>query len=169
MLQLHLEASICLREGKAAEAAALLAQAEEQRVKVTGTCDGKPFDDMRDLDDLTASFFEVLATNGNYYWVPIERLECLEFQEPKLPRDLLWRRAHMIVANGPDGEVYLPTLYAGTAGGGRRPGATRAVSPTGGGDGRSVRGVGLRTFLVGGEARPIMELKETFDRPPSGG
>ena len=45
----------------------------------------------RDLDDLTAPFLEVLATNGNYYWVPIERVERIQFQEPKVARDLIWR------------------------------------------------------------------------------
>ena len=38
VLRLHLEASIWLREGKPAEAVRLLAEAEEQRVKVAGVC-----------------------------------------------------------------------------------------------------------------------------------
>src|SRR5262249_47934936 len=64
VVKLHLEASIFAREGKAAEAAKLLEQAEAQRVHVTGTCNGQAFDDLRDTDDLTACIFEVLTSTG---------------------------------------------------------------------------------------------------------
>ena len=74
-IELHLEASICLREGDQAKAAQLLAEAEESRPHPTGTCDGKPFDDLRDLDDLVAPVFEVLTSTGKYYWIPMERVE----------------------------------------------------------------------------------------------
>jgi type VI secretion system lysozyme-like protein len=96
-LKLRLEASIRIREGKLKEAADLLAQAEEKRARVTGTCDGQPFDDFRDLDDLTASFVEVLTTTGKYYWVPVERIELIEFKPAVRMRDLVWRSAHMVV------------------------------------------------------------------------
>ncbi len=115
-LRQHLEAAVMLREGKTAEAAGVLARSDEQRTKVDGTCNGQTFDDLRDLDDLTASFFEVLTSTGKYYWIPLERVESVEFRPPERPRDLLWRRAHMIVCGGPDGEVFLPVLYAGSAG-----------------------------------------------------
>jgi type VI secretion system protein ImpE len=158
-LQLRLQASICLREGQAAEATRLLDQAEAERIKVTGTCNDKAFLDFRDLDDLTASFFEVLTSNGKYYWIPLEQVELAEFRPPARPRDLLWRRVHMIVRGGPDGEVFVPSLYAGTAtetNDGLRLG--RATDWRGG-EGQPVRGVGQRTFLVGDDAMSIMELQ----------
>ena len=49
-LRLHLEASIRLREGANAEAAEMLARAEQQHPQVTGRCDGEPFDGLRDPD-----------------------------------------------------------------------------------------------------------------------
>ena len=64
---------------------------------------------------MTASFFEVLTSTGKYFWIPLERVELVEFRPPERPRDLLWRPVHMIVRGGPDGEVYLPVLYAGSA------------------------------------------------------
>jgi type VI secretion system protein ImpE len=160
VLRLHLEASLLLREGKAHEAAQLLQQAEEQRPKVAGVCNGQPFADLRDLDDLTAPFFEVLTSNGKYYWIPMEQVELIEFRAPVRPRDLLWRRVHMIVRDGPDGEVYLPTLYAGTHA--EADDLTRLGRATTwrGGNGQPVRGVGQRTFLVGDESRPILELQK---------
>jgi type VI secretion system protein ImpE len=158
-LRLHLEASIRLREGKEDEAAGLLADAEEQRPKVSGTCNGRAFDDLRDLDDLTASAFEVLTSNGKYYWIPFERVELIEFRAPTRARDLLWRRARMIVRDGPDGEVFLPALYAGShAVADDRVRLGRATDWRGG-DGAPVRGIGQRTFLVGDEACSILEIE----------
>ncbi|MBX3411211.1 MAG: hypothetical protein KF708_00735 [Pirellulales bacterium] len=158
-LKLHLEASILLREGKADEAVALLAKAEEERPHPSGTCNGEPFDDLRDCDDLTASFFEVLTSTGKYYWVPIEAVQYLEFRPPQRPRDLLWRRAHMIVRGGPDGEVYLPTIYAGAAAEADDPLRLGRATDWRGGDGAPVSGRGLRTFLVGDRDRTILELE----------
>jgi type VI secretion system protein ImpE len=163
-MRLHLKASIHLREGQPAEAAGLLARAEEERPKVTGTCQDQPFDDLRDLDDLTASFFEVLTSNGKYYWIPMEQVELVEMRAPTRPRDLIWRRAHMVVNDGPDGEVYLPALYAGShADADDKVRLGRATSwRTANG---LTRGIGQRTFLVGVEGRSILELATlTFNR-----
>lgn len=159
-LKLYLEASIYVREQRPEEAAKLLAQAEEQRPKPKGICNGQPFEDFRDLDDLTAGFFEVLTSTGKYFWIPIERVETIEFRPPARPRDLLWQRAHLIVHNGPDGEVYLPTLYAGTSADADDKVRLGRYTDWRGGPGVPVRGAGQRTFLVGDEARSILELKE---------
>jgi type VI secretion system protein ImpE len=168
-LRLHLEASIRLREGQAGEAAALLAQAEAQRPHVAGTCGGRPFDDLRDLDDLTASFFEVLTSTGKYYWIPVESVELIEFRPPARPRDLLWRRARMVVHGGPDGEVFLPALYAGAGADADDRLRLGRATEWQGGDGTPVRGLGQRTFLVGDEAVPILELQELSFQAPAGG
>jgi type VI secretion system protein ImpE len=159
-LKLLLEASIRLREGRTAEAAELLAQAEEQRPRVVGICDGTAFDDLRDLDDRTASVLEVLTSNGKYYWVPMERVELIEFRPSARPRDLLWRRAHLIVRDGPDGEVFLPALYAGSQPEPDDRFRLGRATEWRGGDGTPTWGVGQRTLLVGDQARPILEIKE---------
>jgi type VI secretion system protein ImpE len=170
VLQMHLEASICIREGKPEKAVPLLEEAEKQRTHVSGVFNGDPFDDLRDLDDLSAAFFEVLTTNGKYYWIPMEWVESLTCSPPSRPRDLLWRRAHMIVRDGPDGEVFLPALYPGShADDDDRIRLGRAT------DWRSqpgtpVRGVGQRMFLVGDQDRPILSIEEiTFGTSNAGG
>ena len=83
----------------------MLRQAEETRPKVRGVCDGKPFDDFRDLDDLTAAVFEVLTSTGKYYWIPVERVELIELRPVERVRDLLWRRARMVVLLRPTESV----------------------------------------------------------------
>lgn len=165
-LQLHLQASIALREGRLAEAADLLQQAESQRPAAPGTSNGQPFDDLRDLDDLTASFFEVLTTTGKYYWVPIEQVVEIEFHPPVRPRDQFWRGARMVVRGGPDGEVFLPVLYAGSE---SEPDDLLRLGRSSdwrGGEGEPVRGMGRRSFLVGDQDLSIMELQNlTFQEP----
>jgi type VI secretion system protein ImpE len=158
-LRLHLDASIALREGNASEAAGLLEQAEQQRSRVAGHCDGEPFDDLRDMDDMTASLFEVLTSTGKYYWVPMERVELIEFHAPERPLDLVWRRAHMVVSGGPDGEVYLPVIYAGTARDGDDQLRLGRGTDWTGGDGAPVRGRGQRMYLAGEEGKPIMQIQ----------
>jgi type VI secretion system protein ImpE len=159
-LRPYLEASVLLRTGEPALAADMLRQAEEARPKVKGTCDGKPFDDFRDLDDLTAAVFEVLTSTGKYYWIPIERVESVEFRPVERVRDLLWRRARMIVRDGPDGEVYLPTVYAGSHKETENALRLGRATDWGGGGDAPVRGRGLRTYLAGEATPTILEIKE---------
>ena len=159
-LKMRLEALIDVREGKVNEVAELLTKAEEGRPVVTGTCDGTAFDDWRDLDDLTAPVLEVITANGNYYWVPLEAVELLEFHKPERARDLYWRPAHLIVKDGPDGVVYVPALYFGSHT------ATEDAVKLGrrtdwlGGETEPYRGLGLREFLVGDSSKTVLEIEK---------
>jgi type VI secretion system protein ImpE len=159
VLRLHLEASIHLREGRPDEAARLLDEAERQRPKASGACDGRPFTDFRDIDELTAPLFEVLTSTGKYYWIPVEQVESVEFHAPARPRDLLWQRVHMVVRGGPDGEVFLPVLYPGAHADPDPRVRLGRVTSWQGGDGVPVRGSGQRIFLVGDEERPTLEMQ----------
>ena len=161
LMRLVLDASIAMREGNGPEAAQLLEQAEQQRPRPSGTCDGQPFSDFRDLDDLTAGFFEVLTTTGKYYLIAVDSVRSLEFQPPERPLDLLWRQVRMDVAEGPDGDVYLPLIYVktyeqDTADDSLRLGRTTDWL----GDTTPVRGLGQRTVLVGEEAKGIGEIQQ---------
>jgi type VI secretion system protein ImpE len=161
-----LQATIALRAGDAAEAAALAQKAETLRPRVTGSVDGKAFDDFRDADDLQAGYFEVLTTTGKYFWIPTERIESINFDKPKRARDLYWRRVNMSVRSGPDGVVYLPALY-----GDDDPGLSDELRLGQATDWIKisealVRGVGQRMFLVGNDTVPAMDMTEiTFDAP----
>lgn len=154
----QLEASVLLRDGDSTRAAELLAEAETLRPRVKGVCDATPFEDWRDLDDLISGVFEVLTSNGKYYWIPVDSVESIEFKPAERPLDLLWRRVHMIVRGGPDGEVYLPALYLGThLSEDDQVRLGRATEWTGEDTG-VVRGLGLRTFLIGDQDRTLHEL-----------
>jgi type VI secretion system protein ImpE len=166
-VQRCVEASIHIREKRLAEAMRLLAEAEEQRPRATGTCNGRPFDDLRDLDDLTAGVFEVLTSTGKYYWIPVERVRSIEFRAPERPRDLIWRRAAMSVASGPDGEVFLPGTYCPDGGEADERALLGRITEWRGGDGAPMRGVGQVCFLVGEESVPIMQMETVTVTEPA--
>lgn len=155
--RLQLAALVALRAGDQAEAARQATAAEAARPRTPGTHNGQPFDDMRDVDDLLAGSFEVLTTTGKYFWIPTERVMSAEFHPPKRPRDLLWRRCSMSVASGPDGEVYVPAIYApedpmtDLLRLGRETDWRQQ-------EGGPVRGAGQRVFLLGEEDVAVMDL-----------
>ena len=157
-----LAAIVALRHGDSSEAARLAAEAEEARPHPTGTVGDTAFNDMRDADDLLASCFEVITTTGKYFWIPPERVLLLEFHAAKRPRDLFWRRVTMQVADGPDGEVYLPTLYPPTTGtAAAMTDALRLGRATDwhqAGDGGPTLGLGAVTILVGEDALTWLEM-----------
>ena len=155
-MRLYLRALVEMREDHGAAAAELLAEAEEQRPAFAGTRDGQAFEDFRDCDDACAGFFEVLTSTGKYYWIPTERVSSLSLRPIERPRDLLWRRAGMQVAGGPDGEVYLPLIYTPAP----STDAERMGRVTEWSDSSPVRGRGLRTFLVGEEPLTLLEMEE---------
>ncbi|MBB4264439.1 type VI secretion system accessory protein TagJ [Roseospira visakhapatnamensis] len=160
----RLKAGVALREGAVADATRLLAEAEDARPAVAGTLDGTAFGDWRDADDTCAGFMEVLTSTGKYYWVPAERIRSMAFRAPKRPQDLLWRQCEMTVEDGPEGEVFIPVLYPGTA----RLAADQEGLKLGRatdwvGDeatGAPVRGLGQRCMLVGEDLVPVMSLGE---------
>jgi type VI secretion system protein ImpE len=163
-LRAALAAQVALRDGAAGEAVAHAAEAEALRPRVSGSLKREggeiAFDDFRDVDDLCAGFFEVLTTNGKYFWVPTERVASIQFHPPKRPRDLIWRRATISVSRGPDGDVYIPAIY--DSANSDLPDNYRLGHRTDWTDDQAgpVRGIGQRVFLAGDDAHPIMEIAE---------
>lgn len=157
------EAMTLLRAGDVAGAAAAAAEVEAKRPRVSGSIDGTAFDDFRDADDVFAAMIEVITAGGEYMWVPTERLRMLSFDAPKRPRDLYWRRCTIEMKDGQEGVVYLPAIYPWTAK--DMPNPLRLGRGTEWqDDGGLVRGLGMREFLVGEDAKTLAELEEiAFD------
>ena len=156
-----IRAAVLGRAGDMAEAAAEAERAEAARPRISGEAelaDGTviPFDDFRDADDLAAPMFEVLTAGGEHILVPIERITALEFEAPRRPRDLAWRRTTIELRDGTDGVVYAPTIYPGSA---SLPDALKLGRATEWSETMPVRGQGQRMFLVGEEAVALADLK----------
>ncbi|MFT8246343.1 type VI secretion system accessory protein TagJ [Roseomonas sp. BN140053] len=151
-----LRALTLARTGDLAGAAEAAAQAEELRPRTPGTADGKPFDDLRDADDIFAPQFEVLTAGGDYMWVPTERLQSLVIEPVRRPRDLYWRRCMLELKDGTEGAVFLPVVYPATAA--TISDALRLGRETEWSEGEGpVRGLGQRLLLVGEDALPLAE------------
>ncbi len=154
-----LEALAAIRENDAQQAVALLAEGEAARPTVSGVCNGEKIEGFRDLDDLVSGVCEVLTSTGKYYWIPIERIQTVEFRPPQRPRDLLWRQAEMTVEDGPYGDVFLPVIYSSPAD--RLDDQLRLGRGTeyDEGEQQPTRGVGQRMYLAGEDAIPIMQIE----------
>ena len=163
--QLYLRALMALKDNAPAQAAELLEEAEGKRVPLRGTVDGTAFDDMRDLDDISATHLDVLTSTGKFFWVPLRSIESIVLHRPVHRRDMLWRRATLSVASGPDGEIFLPTIYPTLDKSGSAQARLGRQTDFIGGHHEPTRGVGLRSFIFGDEARSILEIAKVEFAP----
>jgi len=155
----RLEAINRLREGQASQAAELLVRANEAAPALTGTLNGKPFDGLRDFDDLFGTVLEVMA-KGRYVWVPLEQVDTLAMNAPTFPRDLIWVPAKMVTKQGEEGDVFLPALYPSTHEHADDQVKLGRATDWKEAEGAPLRGAGLRTFLVGEGAVSLLEWRE---------
>jgi type VI secretion system protein ImpE len=151
-----LQALMQWRSGDRPAAAQAVEEAEAARPSVSGTGNGAAFTDFRDADDLVGGNFEVLTTTGKYFWIPIERVDSMEFHAPRRPRDLFWRRCSMTVRGGPEGDIYLPALYEADVACDDNLRLGRATEWAGP---KPFRGGGQRVFLMGEDGVPVHELR----------
>lgn len=156
-----LKALTALREGNAAEAAALCREAEAAREAQARLVNGAPVSDIRDLDDLGAGYLEVLATNGSYYWVDMDDIASVDFEPPRRQLDLLWRPTVLILADGTEGKVFVPAIYPTAT----EDDAYKLGRETDWTEQHGLhRGVGQKMWLVGEEVLPLQDIT-TIGRP----
>ncbi len=114
MMQAVLKALVERRFGNMADAAKILQDSSKTATPVKGKCNNKQFSLLRDCEDWCAYFLEVFTVKGKYYWIAFEDIDSVELLSPQFPIDLIWRRAHLKLKNGIDGEVFLPSIYVDT-------------------------------------------------------
>jgi type VI secretion system protein ImpE len=157
-VKLRLEALGHLRQGKPDLARQLLTEAETTTPVLKGTLNDKPFELLRDADDVFGTVIEVMA-KGNYFWVPLEQIESIDMNPPRFPRDVLWRPALLATKSGSAGDAFLPSLYPGTH---EQPETnlklargTDWIQNAG-----PVRGIGVHTFLAGEDASTLLDWRK---------
>lgn len=162
MIENLIKASIAIREESWEEANELIAAAEESRINIDVKCNGESAEDFRDLDDLTSGVLEVMANNGKYYWIDFSQINHVEFLPPERPIDLLWRKAAIDVREGPEGEVFIPTIYNPIPylqeGDGDPLAKLGRKTEWSQDEDKPLRGIGLKAFLVGEEMKTIMDI-----------
>ncbi len=157
-IDLHVQAINQIRAGEMEAARATLDRAEEERPTVSGKFDGTEFEDFRDYDDIVAPVLELIVKD-KYVWMPFEQIRRFEISPPRQLRDLLWASAQIEALDGTVGQVYVPSLYAGTAQ--QTDNQVRLGRVT---DWKQLsedlfRTVGLRLFRVGEEEKSLFEAK----------
>jgi type VI secretion system protein ImpE len=160
----HLEAIEHLCQNQPVEAKALLEQSEGSRPRLMGRLAGQAFGDFRDSDDLLGPFLEVFVHN-NYVWFPFAQIKHLTIPPPQRLRDLLWIATTLEAHSGPVGEVFLPVLYAGSsAHADNQIKLGRMTDWQDAGEGLA-RGLGQRVFLMDGDDRALLEVREIAFEP----
>jgi type VI secretion system protein ImpE len=160
----RIEAVNRLRENRPDEAAQCLAKATEAMPSIRGTLNDKPFEGLRDFDDLLAGVLEVMA-QGAYYWVPFEQIEDLTIKPPKFPRNLLWAPGRLEMRESA-GNIFLPALYPGSHEDPNDQVKLGRATHWKGGEAGPALGVGLHMFLVGEDEVPLLEWRHlTIDQP----
>jgi type VI secretion system protein ImpE len=158
-LKLRLEALQQIRGGDFVGAKEILDKADAVTPPAKGLINGKPFQLLRDCDDLFGPILEVFS-KGNYFWVPYEDVELLAANPPKFPRDLMWLPANLQVKEGPAGEVFLPVIYPGSSEQADQEIKLGRLTDWLQTDGGIVRGVGARMLLVDEDAINLLDIRE---------
>ncbi len=160
-----IDLALAMRAGEADRVAQLLEQAEAARPHVAGQADGADFDDWRDVDDRCAWFLEVLTHDGGYMWVDPATVAGLRFTPAARPIDLLWREARMTLHDGRVAEIVVPAQYVAPA----SAQAHRLAQSTDWQEapGGACTGSGQRLWLLGEDARGVMELGDIAFAAPA--
>jgi type VI secretion system protein ImpE len=111
-IALLIEALRCDAGGRDAQAAELRARALEAAPARAGRIDGDGFEWIADGDGRLGPVLEAIV-DGRYGWLPFERLEALELEEPTDLRDAVWAPASLRWASGGGSVALIPTRYPG--------------------------------------------------------
>ena len=126
----------------------LLARANGEAPDVNGTLNGQPVAGLRDADDLFGCVLEVFG-GENYVWVPLENVESITVNPLTNPRDVIMRPAHLVLRDGPSGDVLLPALYPESRSHPDEAVRVGRVTDWIGGETEPIRGVGGKLFTAG--------------------
>jgi len=99
----------------ASQAGTLREQAFEAAPASSGSINGETFEWIADADMRLGPVCEAVI-NGQYYWVPFDRLSRIELEPPADLRDVVWMPAHFQFANGGEAVGVIPARYPGSHG-----------------------------------------------------
>lgn len=156
-IDLHVDALRQLNNGNLAEARALLDRAEEERPAIAGKLNGKEFEDFRDYDDFVAPVLELIVKD-KYVWLPLEQIKSIQISPPRQLRDMIWAGARVVAADGTVGDVYMPTLYAGTTSAENDQARLGRMTDWKTFNDDLSMAQGLRLFLLDGEDKTLFEI-----------
>ena len=155
----RLDALLTLREGDIDSVIDLLDEADAEIPPISGHIDGREFEEIRNADDLFASFLEVIV-DEDYLWVPWEAIRKLRLEKCETPRDHLFIPGLLTLQDQRVVEVLLPSVYLGTTR------FTEEELLLGRGtdwtseDGGPIRGIGSQLLEVGEEELTFHDFRQ---------
>jgi type VI secretion system protein ImpE len=158
-----------LRGGDSAKANALRSEALEAAPAAGGSLDGRPFTWIADADSRLGPVIEAFL-DGNYYWVPVDRLAALRLPAPDDVLDVVWAPAELEFVGGGTRHAMLPVRYAGTES--RDDDSLREARATQweGDDETGWRGLGQRVLATDAEECGLLDVRSlTLAGPPAPG
>jgi type VI secretion system protein ImpE len=157
-----------IARGHGEQLTAVLPVIEDALFGVAGRANGVPFQGVADADVTLLPFLEVFV-HDRYLWFPFTSLRELSVQRPVSFLDLLWSRGRIVTWEGLTSECVLPVLYPGSWE--HENELVRLGRMTDWGDlgAGYKRGFGQHLFLVGEEAKGLLELGEVQFKFPKAG
>ncbi len=152
-------------QGRHAEAARLRADAFAQAPATACSVNGQACEWIADADSRLGPVLEMIV-NGEYRWVPFDRLRSLVCEAPSDLRDLAWTAATCTWRNGGVTAVLIPTRYFATESSSdhqlllaRRTEWLPLAEP-------EYRGLGQRQFVTDQGDFALLDIRQiTFDCP----
>lgn len=99
-------------QGQFAEATTMREEALERAPAVSGTLNGEAFSWLMDGDSRISIVVEAII-NGQYYWVPQNRLRGIRMEPPSQARDAVWAPATITLENDSEISAFIPVRYPG--------------------------------------------------------
>lgn len=157
MFEALLALRLALKEQDTEQAALAAAKLEQQRQGAQMNVNGVAVTELRDLDDSLGGYLELFGTDGKYYLAKFSEIDSLQLKRPQSLLDTVWRRAEIIIKDGPSGEVFVPMTYQGSVRMSERLGRDTQWLEQ---HPQLVTGQGLKMLLCGDEAISFAELQQ---------
>lgn len=143
-----------LGQGELEEAQEAAFALERARTSCDFTTDGS-YRDIRDCDDSLNGYLEGLGTDGRFYLWQWGEIASLRLHPATSPVELVWRRAEINLADGRQGEAFVPLTYTAELNDSYSLGRETDWQEHASG---LVTGLGLKMFLVGDSALSLEQM-----------
>ena len=155
---LHLKALTEIIQQHFDEAERSLRKSSDLRKTLGGQIDETHFDDFKDGDDLIGPFLEVII-RADYLWLALEDIVRLEIRPPRTLRDLLWIPGKLELREQQTIDVFIPVQYYGSSDHAEDPVKLGRMTVWENVGEETNLGKGQRTFLIDGEERSLLEIR----------
>ncbi|MDP5134787.1 type VI secretion system accessory protein TagJ [Rheinheimera baltica] len=157
MFEAQLSLRLALKEQDKDAAVNAATTLESLRVKAEVEINSQHVSDIRDLDDSLGGYLELFGTDGHFYLAKFTEIDSLQLKRPESLLDTVWRRAEIVIKDGPQGEVFVPMTYADSVKISERLGKDTDWQQH---DELLVTGIGQKMLLTGEQALALSDIQQ---------